>query len=399
MVKRADPHRLAPSAWGERPARDSRRAAPGAAAGTLLRELRMRDEELRAARAEIEAVQERYTDLYDFTPVGYLTLDISGRILKINLTGAAMLGMARDDIIGRNFAQCGGREFLPRMREALQSGSNVATELQIQRPDGSVCDVLLESLATRGTRRHPGVFNAILIDLTERKAMEGKLQAMSFELAMAEERERRKLAQDLHDDLGQLVAVVGIKLSTLIRDAGDGARAQALREIAELLVRANKLIHSLAFQLSPPVLDDLGLVPAMHWLAGEMQALYGLEVRIHDDGLPKSLDRRGNAILFRAVRELLINVARHANVARAELGMRHASNDLLVEVSDAGRGFDPEAMAKALYSSGFGLLSIQERMDQLGGTMMVAAKPGHGTSVTLTLPLSGQRGDGRENAA
>lgn len=232
-----------------------------------------------------------------------------------------------------------------------------------------------------------------LTDSLERQVQErtAQLRALASELTMAEERERRSLAQDLHDDLGQLLAIAKIKLTTLKKDRQGGAMEQSLEEIDALIDQANRSVRSLAFQLNPAVLYELGLVPALQWLVEEVRRLSGLDVTLEDDGAPKPLDHPVRSILFRAVRELLINVAKHAKVGSAEvITARSGGNWLTITVGDSGTGFDHETMLAQVAAGdarGFGLLSMRERLRFIGGDMRIDSAPGNGTRVTLSAPL------------
>jgi two-component system CheB/CheR fusion protein len=223
---------------------------------------------------------------------------------------------------------------------------------------------------------------------TELRQRTDKLRALSAALAMAEERERRALAQDLHDDLGQMIAVIKLKVSALEALKLTRAQRAALDECSTAVDLANRKLRAMAFQLSPPMLYDLGLMPALHWLADEMRHVYKIDVRIEDDGTPKELDPAISATLFRAVRELLINVAKHADVCEAALVTAVSDTRMLtISVSDAGKGFDPSFKLPANGVGGFGLLSIRERLGYLGGELEIRSNPGDGTSVILRVPL------------
>ena len=149
-------------------------------------------------------------------------------------------------------------------------------------------------------------------------------------------------------------------------------------------------MHSLTFQLSPPILDELGLIAALQWLGEEMQRHYGLEVKTTDDDKPKPLTGPVKTILFRAVRELLINVAKHADVSRAIVTTTCTNGDIMIQVEDEGIGFVHNQKYKPakICDGGFGLLSIRERLSYIGGEMRVESIPGDGTLVTLLAPLA-----------
>ncbi|MGM9488263.1 sensor histidine kinase [Ideonella sp. YS5] len=170
---------------------------------------------------------------------------------------------------------------------------------------------------------------------------------------------------------------------------------RALLEVRQVVSTACRLIddaqratRSLAAQLSPPVLDRLGLVPALEWLAEEIGASFGLAITVDDDGMPKPLSQQARTIVYRAVRELLINVARHAKVDHAHVEVVSVHGTMTVRVSDAGVGFQPETLQTAHPARGLGLLSVRERLSYIGGRFELRAAPGEGTEAVLTLPLA-----------
>lgn len=222
-----------------------------------------------------------------------------------------------------------------------------------------------------------------------------QLRDLSVELSLAEERERRALARDLHDDLGQLLAVAKIKIAALAKHETVATQQHRVDEVKQILDKAHSAVQSLTFQLSPPVLYELGLIPALEWLSEEMQRLYGLEVIMNDDGKPKPLEIFVRIILFRAVRELLINVAKHANVTRARVDTKRMDGKLQIKVSDEGIGFHPHRTSLGNIKSknkgnngGFGLLNVRERLSYIGGGIQTESVPGDGTIITLTAPIS-----------
>lgn len=220
-----------------------------------------------------------------------------------------------------------------------------------------------------------------------------QLRTLTAELALTEERERRVLARDLHDDLGQVLAIVKIKLSSLEDSERRGALKQALQEIETLIDQANRSVRSLMMQLSPPTLQTLGLIPALEWLAEEMERIYGLAVHIDQEGGLPTLDEPVRTTIFRAVRELLINVAKHAKTSIAQVNCSRDSDDRIsISVTDQGPGFDyQKALSKPAGDSGFGLISVRERLEFIGGEMNVDTLPGYGTTITIVFPAAHQR--------
>jgi two-component system, chemotaxis family, CheB/CheR fusion protein len=212
-----------------------------------------------------------------------------------------------------------------------------------------------------------------------------ELGRLSRELALAEVRERQMIARDLHDGLGQELNAASIKLDALRSDV-TRISPPALDEIARLLEGVVREMRSLTAQLNPPVLEQLGLVAAIEWLGEEMHRTYHLDVRLKDDQAPKALDSITASIVFRAVRELLINVARHTNVKIAHVTTCSAEGQLTVNVMDQGAGFaTPRATAKA--SAGLGLATLRERIMHIGGTFQINSEPKRGTSATIQVPM------------
>ncbi len=213
-----------------------------------------------------------------------------------------------------------------------------------------------------------------------------ELGRLSRELALAEVRERQTIARDLHDGLGQELNAASIKLDAL-RNTGEANRSNAaLDEIAKLLEGVVREMRSLTAQLNPPVLEQLGLVPALEWLSEEMRKSYRLEVVLDDDLEPKPLDSVTASIVFRAVRELLINVIRHSQVKIARVAARSVKGQLTLEISDKGNGFSLDA-AQSRLSPGLGLATIRERIMYIGGTLQINSERNRGTTATIKVSL------------
>ena len=221
-------------------------------------------------------------------------------------------------------------------------------------------------------------------------ALTEQLRKLAAQLLVTEEQERRNLAADLHDNLSQILHVAKLKLNEL-RSAPDAKdEAELFQEIEDLLVRANQSARSLSYQLSPPVLYELGLNPALEWLSEEMNRLYRLEVSVSRNHHSALLDKRTHIILFRAVRELLVNVAKHAEVRRAGVRIHRKGNRVVISVEDCGVGFDPKIAHDPKKTRGMGLFSIRERLEYIGGSMDIRSVANRLTAVSLTIPILGE---------
>jgi signal transduction histidine kinase len=215
-----------------------------------------------------------------------------------------------------------------------------------------------------------------------------QIRMLTAELALTEERERRLLAQDLHDGLGQILAILKIKLTSIKESERRGTLKRSLREIENLIDQSNQSVRTLMLQLSPPVLQALGLLPALEWLAEEMERVYGLNVLIDSDGEQIALKEPAKTTIFRGVRELLINVSKHASCKTARVYYNQQADSIKISVTDQGDGFAyDETIVSQFGDSGFGLISIKDRIEFIGGDMRIDTAPGCGTCITIIFPL------------
>jgi signal transduction histidine kinase len=214
-----------------------------------------------------------------------------------------------------------------------------------------------------------------------RDSYQEQLRCLAAELSLTEERERRAIAADLHDHIGQTLATAKIKLGAL-------AGARGLDDVRALVDDAIRYTRSLTFELSSPVLYELGLAPALEQLAERMQEKHGLTVSVADDGAAKPLDDKVKVVLFKAVRELLMNVVKHARARQARVVLRQAAGSVEILVEDDGVGFAALAAAAASpESGGFGLFSIREGLRHCGGEFSIRSLGERGTRATLKAPL------------
>jgi two-component system, chemotaxis family, CheB/CheR fusion protein len=257
----------------------------------------------------------------------------------------------------------------------------------IRAPDGSIPAIcgIVRDVTER--RRAEEALRAAHGEL-ERKVKERteQLRALAEKLTRAEQAERRRIVRILHEDLQQLLAGAKYTLGSIRGGRSKAGRQAALEEVGGILEKAIQLSRSLSLGLRPPVLYESGLGAALEWLAGEMKEEFGLVVRLQGGGVAGPASEEKRDFLFHAVRELLFNVAKHAGTGTAQVRMaRTGGGRLRIEVRDRGAGFDPDA-TRARQDT-LGLFSIRERVESLGGQMQVASAPGHGTTVTLTVPL------------
>ncbi len=216
-----------------------------------------------------------------------------------------------------------------------------------------------------------------------------QLRALATELTQAEQRERRRLARNLHDQLQQLLVAAKLQLD-MTRSAVAGTRAAAALQRADVLLNeAVESSRTLAVELSPPILQDTGLCGALEWLGRWMAEKHGLMVEVIADHALDAEAEESKVLLFDAARELLFNVVKHAHTEKAEVRLARGDEGMLaLSISDKGAGFDPASYQKALGQvRGFGLFNIRQRLEILGGRLDVSSRPGKGTTLKISVPM------------
>ena len=223
----------------------------------------------------------------------------------------------------------------------------------------------------------------VLRDITEAKQAEEALRDLSRRLIRAHEDERALLARELHDDVTQRLAVLAIDIGRAELAAPDGAQADVMRSVRAELVRLSEDIHSLAYQLHPSVLEELGLVEALRAECERRGRQGRLAVAMNLESLPAVVGKEAQLCLFRVAQEALTNVARHAGTHAASVTLRQAEGGLLLAVSDDGVGFDP---ASPREGRSLGLASMRERLHLVNGTLDIETAPGRGTTIVAWVP-------------
>ncbi|MBN2211698.1 MAG: PAS domain S-box protein [Sedimentisphaerales bacterium] len=268
-------------------------------------------------------------------------------------------------------------------------------EAEITTPNGRVW--LIKSVpVTNQDDKLIGVVETSL-EITERKSNESRLlhyqeqlRNLASELTLAEETQRQRVATELHDHIGQNLALSILKLESIREDMPSGL-AQELGDTCELIRQAVRDTRNLIFDLGSPTLYTSGFEEAVDdWLAEQLQGTYHIAYQFTDDNQPKPLEEQDKILLFRAVREVFINIIKHAQAHEVEVDIRRVDDKIQITIQDDGVGFDADKVLSGggPGGQGFGLFSLRERLDHMGGRFDVASSPGQGTRVVLMAPLS-----------
>lgn len=355
------------------------------------------------AETQLRESEEKFRTLAVNSPDSILRYDTACRCVYANPRIEKTLGLRSNSMLGKTpmqlFPDGKYRSYQDNIEKVLMSGTDAAMEVIV--PDTGK-GVQCHHVYFTAEQDVNGVIIGVLAighDITDRKRAEQelyekqqKLTEMALKLSLAEERERRRIAAELHDHLSQSLLLGKMKLRALIGSHATANDQQMLEEMLALQDQMIRSVRSLTQQLSPPILAVAGLVDALKWLGERMLEDYGLRVLVVDDKKPKLLADDMRAIVFQSCRELLINVAKHAGTGTARVLVSRENELLYLAVEDQGAGFDPDGSASgATWDRGFGLFSIRERINYLGGSLVITSAPGQGTRVTLRVALAEKR--------
>ncbi|HEX3035522.1 MAG TPA: GAF domain-containing protein [Thermodesulfobacteriota bacterium] len=349
--------------------------------------------------------EERYRTLFDQSPVGVYIFDRNYKIIQCNERLAQILQMTVHDIIGIDL-QTLGDETLKRLigkvlegqlteykgfYKATYSPANLWIYIQLS-PLRDVDGVVIGGMA-------------VIEDITKRKQAEERLndyteqlQTLSHRLMSAQEEERRNIARELHDEVGQVLTVVKINLQNIQHLIKNNKFARYINEGIAVVDNALEQIRNISLNLRPPMLDDLGLIATLRWFIDYQVQRTGFTTRFNTNLEQTRLYPDVEIVCFRIVQEALTNVARHAQAHNVDVELKKTDTELKVTIHDDGVGFDVQGTyERAARGESSGLLGMQERVRLVGGQIRIESKPMKGTTVCARFPLRLPLPSGRRN--
>jgi PAS domain S-box-containing protein len=371
-------------------------------------ELRNEIDERKRIEKALREAEERFRTIFENTVIGLYRTAPDGKIIMANPALIRMLGCSSfEELAKRNLEKEGFQspEARSKFKRRLEKHDKiVALESVWLRQNATKLFVCESAVAIKDENGNVICYEGTVEDITERKKAEGKLlvyqkrlRSLASELSLAEERLRRRLATDLHDHIGQNLAIAKIKLESLKQSVNSPLLADNLDEISRMLAQTIQSTRSLTFELSPPVLYELGFEAAVEWLVRKTREQHKISAEFVTDGRTKPLEHNVRVLLFQAVRELLVNVAKHAKAHNVTVSAKRVADEIQISVEDDGIGFDPSELGSRGYKTGgFGLFSVRERLGHIGGRLDIDSAPDSGTKITLVAPINHEHETARE---
>jgi PAS domain S-box-containing protein len=341
--------------------------------------------ERRQAVEALQASERRFRTVVEHAASGMIMVDRSGMMVFENRAVELLFGYESKELIGKpvelliperyRSAHPGHRASFASRPEARPMGAG--RDLFGVHKEGREVPVEI-GLTPLETEDGLAVLVTI-VDITERKRGEAERDSLGRQLFDLQEGERRALANELHDEVGQLLT--GLKLMLESHGTMGGPE-----EMSQLVREAMDRVRDVSMNLRPPMLDDLGLRPTLEWLAQRVETIAGIAVRLSHAGLDRRFPQSVETAAFRIAQEALTNVAKHAGVQSAELDVSVRGDRLVVSVRDRGTGFEPSARHSAGATQG--VRGMRERARLLGGRFHMQSTPGGGTHVLVELPIN-----------
>jgi signal transduction histidine kinase len=344
----------------------------------------------------LEGADLPYSVLVERMQQGAAMLNLHGEVVYCNASLADLLDVPHASIIGvplQSFLDAADHSSCEKLLQETQFGAN-AGEMRLRRADGTLVSA---HFAFRILSRDKSATGVLITDLTPQKqhtALASRLQSMQDE-------ERRRIARDLHDSVGQLLVAIAINIATVRKEAHklSPEAARLIDENASMIDEIGKGIRTISHLLHPPLLDEVGLPSALRWYIDGFAERSNIQATLDIPPNMSRLPQPMEIAIFRAVQECLTNIHRHSGSADCSITIAHDEERVRVEVKDSGRGIPQDKQLNMRSSGGVGIRGLQERMRLLGGSLEISSSE-KGTTVTAILPAPGpEAGSARENVA
>jgi len=359
-----------------------------------IRRGRRHRENLVSAMALLKESEAEYRELFENASDAIWIHDLEGKIIQANKATERLNGYGLSEMMGKNvgsFLSEDGQTLAHDVKDKLLGGQSIQPryEQRLYRKDGSEAVVELTTrLITYGGK--PIAFQNIARDVTQERRLQASLHFYLQQILEAQEAERKRIARDLHDDTAQSLLYIIHQLDSVLSDKNVNLAADVSERFLKLhaiAVNTHDSLRRYTKQLRPAILDDLGLGPALEWLADNLTAETEADVTVQLSPIPHDLSHEVQLTLFRIAQEALANIKRHAGATQAGIRLARVGNLIRMTISDNGKGFDVPIVLSDFSGMGkLGLAGMQERIQLLGGALKVQSTAGKGTTIVVEVP-------------
>lgn len=338
-----------------------------------------------------ELTEQNYRYLFDNASDAMWVQDMEGNIVHANTACEKLTGFTREELLSKNVREFVAREFLEMAREVrrkLLSGENIVQpyEQRLFRKDGTTVIMKMATSLVIIDGETKG-FQHVARDVTEEKRMQENMRFYVQQITRAQEDERKRVARELHDESSPPLLLLIQRLDALTSAHRMRLPQRFKYDLEDIRTQAIEALEGLrrcAQDLRPRILDDLGLVAALEWMAENLVKDYGIDTKVEVTGVEKDLPDESQLLLFRIAQEALSNIRRHASASRAWIRMEFHDDKLFLIVKDNGRGFEiPQRIGDLASVGKLGLAGMQERVRLFGGQLEIQSEAGQGTTVTV----------------
>ncbi len=343
---------------------------------------------------QLADMEKQYHVIFENASDAIWVQDLVGNIITANEAAARLLGFGRSELVKMDVARFLSKEALETSRELqkkLQQGEaiNNPYELRLNRKDGTEAILrLTTNLLLSGS--HPVGFQHVARDVTEERRAQENLRFYLQQVTKAQEEERKHIARELHDVTTQRLIALSHHLEEFTRSDGclPTEKLLLLANLREQVKEALQEVRCFTRDLRPPMLDDLGLLPALEWLTDDLKERFGVEANLRVLGTQQRLSPETELLLFRIIQEAVTNVRRHAKASKVDITIEFGKGETRAIIRDNGIGFKPPKTLGDLSRVGkLGLIGMQERAQLLGSSLKIRSKPGTGTTVVVEAPV------------
>ena len=406
-------------------------------------ELKAQNVDLQESRDNVEMLLETYTELYDFAPVGYFSVDEQGLILEANLTGAALLGMERSRLINRRLlgfvAPMSRMVFKTFFKKIFADPEKQICEISLLNERGAPFWADLQAAPAASLRDARKWCRMAISDLTTLKQaeavrrrldelavsnrelkgeivrrrkveaalkkskahyaqlfeqsrhMQEHLRHLSRQLLLTQEEERKRISRELHDEIIQTLVGINVHLASLTVKAPGHLEdlKKKITRTQRLVEKSVDIVHRFARELRPTVLDDLGLIPALQSFIKDFTQRTNIRIHFTAFAGVEQLNSTKRTVLYRVAQSALSNVDKHAHAREVKIGIRKLPGAIRLEIHDDGKSFELQRVLFAKRHKRLGLLGSRERVEMVGGKFGVVSAPGRGTTVSAEIPITG----------